>query len=419
MCRGVDPRELAAEALLAAQVAAAGAQGGKQQQQQQQQRAAPSIESFFDFDELVTAPCAFGGATSAAGGASAQEEGISEEKRRMQVEAGFHTDLLDDGIALPSFFDDDALMDDTFFQDLTASFNDEAAQSDSHTDTTASPFSEDSSEQETSQGELPYFHIQLPESVVFRQELPVVAVKAEVQSPPAAHVPAQLQRKAKASASAAALSVADDGKLSKWRRRDIQKHLAGERNRRAKRMGKIHILQAMIEGLPKKPTVNQILQAAIAEIQRVKAEGAQAPAQAAPRVDLKEVLRSSPTMATLVLDANNNVLEASGAMLETLRWPGGEQSIVGQYLASVMHPDDAVALMNEAKWFRSTATCETSVQAVRMAVTFSRFAPMPGFEDSFSSTSSGGFCGAFPQGYTQPACINVSITKNKMFLSME
>jgi hypothetical protein len=32
-------------------------------------------------------------------------------------------------------------------------------------------------------------------------------------------------------------------KLSKWKRRDIKKHLAGERNRRAKRMGKIHTLR--------------------------------------------------------------------------------------------------------------------------------------------------------------------------------
>jgi hypothetical protein len=62
----------------------------------------------------------------------------------------------------------------------------------------------------------------------------------------------------------------DSNKSCKWKRRNVEKHLAGERSRRAKRMDRVNTLRAMLTGLPtEKPTVNQILSAAIEQVKQV------------------------------------------------------------------------------------------------------------------------------------------------------
>ncbi len=179
-----------------------------------------------------------------------------------------------------------------------------------------------------------------------------------------------------------------------------------------------------MSGLTHKPTVNQILSGAIEEIGRLlKDESFQVhpdvkpAARAAPRIDLRDAMRSSPLFASMVLDENNCILEASSAMLKALEWPGTEESIKGQYLMSVMHPDDAVTLMSEATSFRSSAVCDNSVQALKAVVSFCNFKPLQEFEPSFVHSSGSG-CFAFPQGYAPVVVIDVAICKTSMFLSI-
>jgi hypothetical protein len=74
----------------------------------------------------------------------------------------------------------------------------------------------------------------------------------------------------------------DNNKSCKWKRRNVEKHLAGERSRRAKRMDRVNTLRAMLTGLPtEKPTVNQILSAAIDQVKQVKIESLEPTARAA------------------------------------------------------------------------------------------------------------------------------------------
>jgi len=210
---------------------------------------------------------------------------------------------------------------------------------------------------------------------------------------------------------------ADVDKLCKWKRRDIAKHLAGERSRRAKRMGKVHTLQALIaEGLPRKPTVNQVLAAAIAQIKQVKAQGKPlAPAiqgQGAAEsgdVSFRDMFKASSFARTMVLDESHCVVEASQGMLQALQWPGPESTIKGQYIASVMHPEDACALVGEAQGFRASGLGESSVQAIRTVVSFMGFTPMTGMCDA-------GGCLAFPSGYMPQAAVDVTISNKMMFV---
>ena len=123
-------------------------------------------------------------------------------------------------------------------------------------------------------------------------------------------------------------------------------------------------------------------------------------------------MKSSPLFASMVVDENNCILEASGAMLSALDWPGTEDSIKGQYLMSVMHPDDAVTLMTEASTFRSAGVSDTSVQAMKAVVSFCNFKPLAGYDTSFVQ----GGCFAFPQGYSPCVVVDVSICRTSMFL---
>mmetsp|Transcript_25043 Transcript_25043/g.48714 ORF Transcript_25043/g.48714 Transcript_25043/m.48714 type:complete len:445 (+) Transcript_25043:277-1611(+) len=239
--------------------------------------------------------------------------------------------------------------------------------------------------------------------------------EARAPGQPKAKAPAQAAAK-QAIVKAEASAAAEGDKVCKWKRRDIAKHLAGERSRRAKRMGKVHHLQALVEGLPHKPTVNQILAAAIAQIKQAKSEPA-APVLAAPApaaasaggVDFREGFRASSYARTMVLDENHCVVEASSAMLAALQWPGQEDTIKGQYIASVMHPEDACALVGEAQGFRASGMGDSSVQAVRTVVSFMGFVPMPGLGDC-------GGCLAFPRGYMPQAVVDVTINSRTMFI---
>jgi hypothetical protein len=250
----------------------------------------------------------------------------------------------------------------------------------------------------------------------FSQEL-VFPAPHPVSEVPRGAALAPVAKKAPAHKAAAVKAEGPEGeKLCKWKRRDIAKHLAGERSRRAKRMGKVHTLQGLVDGLPHKPTVNQILAAAIEQIKLVKAEGrdtavttGESRAADAGAVSFREGFRCSSFAKTMVLDENHCVVEASAAMLQALQWPGLESTIKGQYIASVMHPEDACALVNEAQGFRSSGLGESSVKAVRTVVSFMGFVPMPGMNDS-------GGCFAFPRGYMPQAVIDVTITNRMMFV---
>jgi hypothetical protein len=78
------------------------------------------------------------------------------------------------------------------------------------------------------------------------------------------------------SASLSSLSQAADEndckceeKSEKWRKRDKNKHLAGERSRRQKRMTRLYELRDLLIPFEEKATVNNILQQAAKQIREV------------------------------------------------------------------------------------------------------------------------------------------------------
>lgn len=248
--------------------------------------------------------------------------------------------------------------------------------------------------------------------------IPSTEVKLEALEPSAAA--AKPTPKRAPAVHKAAVSDMEGDCLSKWKRRDVAKHLAGERSRRAKRMGKVHALRAILEGLSGKPTVNQILSAAIEQIRAIKdgastastpvpsfAEAATSSSDAASFH--RDCLRSSPTSMHLVLDENHCIVEASQGMLAALRWPSGEESIIGQYIASVMHPEDASALVSEAVNFRSSSA-GGEASFVRPSVSFMGFEAMAGYAGT-------GVC-AFPKEYMVPVMVEASISNGNMFLNV-
>jgi hypothetical protein len=59
-------------------------------------------------------------------------------------------------------------------------------------------------------------------------------------------------------------------KSEKWRKRDKNKHLAGERSRRQKRMTRLYELRDLLIPFEEKATVNNILQQAAKQIREVR-----------------------------------------------------------------------------------------------------------------------------------------------------
>jgi hypothetical protein len=58
--------------------------------------------------------------------------------------------------------------------------------------------------------------------------------------------------------------------IQKWKKRDTQKHLAGERKRRANRMGKLSALSSLLPNtLGSRPTVNHILSCAVDRVKQM------------------------------------------------------------------------------------------------------------------------------------------------------
>jgi hypothetical protein len=58
--------------------------------------------------------------------------------------------------------------------------------------------------------------------------------------------------------------------IQKWKKRDTQKHLAGERKRRANRMGKLSALSSLLPNtMGSRPTVNHILSCAVERIKQI------------------------------------------------------------------------------------------------------------------------------------------------------
>jgi len=212
----------------------------------------------------------------------------------------------------------------------------------------------------------------------------------------------------------------DNNKSCKWKRRNVEKHLAGERSRRAKRMDRVNTLRAMLTGLPtEKPTVNQILSAAIDQVKQMMREQEESSStlstpqqhyveEGNASITMRDLLHSSNlSAATMLLDDNHCVVDASPAMLSLLQWPGEEESIKGQYIASVMHPEDASSLVSYADTLRSAKILNPS-RAVKTAVSFMGFMPM----------AAGSGCCAFPKGLMAPRVMEAMIQNKSILITV-
>mmetsp|Transcript_28597 Transcript_28597/g.58439 ORF Transcript_28597/g.58439 Transcript_28597/m.58439 type:complete len:331 (+) Transcript_28597:143-1135(+) len=193
----------------------------------------------------------------------------------------------------------------------------------------------------------------------------------------------------------------------KWRRRDITKHLAGERNRRAKRMGKVQQLRSMLPELAhSKPTVNQILMKTIELIQEAKVEKERVSSVSTPSEDtfFRDTLRSSSHLATLAVDANMCVIDASIGMRTMLRWSAQEDGLRGQHLSAIMHPEDASMLSQMVDTHRSMHK-GFGMQASAVFNTFSSV-------DSSCNL-------VFPSGYLPRCPLTISVYGNTTVILVE
>jgi len=182
--------------------------------------------------------------------------------------------------------------------------------------------------------------------------------------------------------------------IGKWRRRDIAKHLAGERNRRAKRMGKVQTLRNMLPGMStSKPTVNQILQKAIEVLENEQSQSR--PRKQEQESFYRDLMRSSSMVASLVLDSNMCVVDASQGLRNMLHWPGDETSMRGEHLSAIIHPEDAFAINRLVEHHRMVP----QPTAMRTSAVFS----------SFCSVSNQANALAFPTGYLPRSPLAISV----------
>eukprot|EP00293_Proteomonas_sulcata_P004785 CAMPEP_0184319146 /NCGR_PEP_ID=MMETSP1049-20130417/106736_1 /TAXON_ID=77928 /ORGANISM="Proteomonas sulcata, Strain CCMP704" /LENGTH=383 /DNA_ID=CAMNT_0026639165 /DNA_START=93 /DNA_END=1244 /DNA_ORIENTATION=+ len=210
--------------------------------------------------------------------------------------------------------------------------------------------------------------------------------------------------------------------ISKWRKRDVAKHLAGERSRRAKRMGKVHTLKEMLPALGNKPTVNQILTAAIDAIKAKMAEReAAAPHRKkamGPRESasvISEIMRSSPSVGSLALDKNMCVVEASESLCEMIHWRGGEGAMRGQHLSAIMRPDDCMAISHISETIRNYNNLPREAGSARVRAMFNSFAPLDGFDASAYGFGSGF---SFASGCLPPCEVLVSVSNGSTVLTI-
>eukprot|EP00287_Rhodomonas_sp_CCMP768_P011149 CAMPEP_0196718496 /NCGR_PEP_ID=MMETSP1091-20130531/1676_1 /TAXON_ID=302021 /ORGANISM="Rhodomonas sp., Strain CCMP768" /LENGTH=323 /DNA_ID=CAMNT_0042059163 /DNA_START=49 /DNA_END=1020 /DNA_ORIENTATION=- len=182
--------------------------------------------------------------------------------------------------------------------------------------------------------------------------------------------------------------------IGKWRRRDIAKHLAGERNRRAKRMGKVQVLRSILPGLnTAKPTVNQILQKAI---EVLKQEKSRQKRSSEPKESFyRDVLRSSSSVASVALDSNMCVIDASQGLRDLLHWPGDEDSMLGEHISAIIHPEDAFAISSLIERNRYAP----HAVGLRSSAVFSSFCSVGGGRASL----------AFPTGYLPRCPVSISV----------
>jgi hypothetical protein len=91
----------------------------------------------------------------------------------------------------------------------------------------------------------------------------------------------------------------------------------------------------------------------------------------------------------------------------TPQWPGEEESIKGQYIASVMHPEDASSLVSYADTLRRAKILNPS-RAVKTAVSFMGFMPM----------AAGSGCCAFPKGLMAPRVMEAMIQNKNILITV-
>jgi len=142
-------------------------------------------------------------------------------------------------------------------------------------------------------------------------------------------------------------------RVEKWKRRDNEKHLAGERKRRANRMGKLGELKELLPNTKAKLSSIKILSAAISHFKKILAED---PVPKLSPVKVEEEVKQRPAATCLTsftfvqgmrdsqflslieMDSNQVVLHCSPAMKSFLGIEG--QSGNGFHISTIVHPSD-------------------------------------------------------------------------------
>jgi hypothetical protein len=160
--------------------------------------------------------------------------------------------------------------------------------------------------------------------------------------------------------------LTENGSLPKIRRRNIEKHLAAERDRRKATKNKALELDDLLPPSKAGPrTLNQSLAAAIAHIRWILQTGGAETGRGGedgrdpnPRnVSLPQVMASSPTVGCAVLDRDWKFIQVNSTLEHLLiDNPLMAQSIRGMGLLSFIHPPDVSALAD----LLSRLSCSTS-----------------------------------------------------------
>mmetsp|Transcript_23079 Transcript_23079/g.46715 ORF Transcript_23079/g.46715 Transcript_23079/m.46715 type:complete len:463 (-) Transcript_23079:173-1561(-) len=138
-------------------------------------------------------------------------------------------------------------------------------------------------------------------------------------------------------------------RVEKWKRRDNEKHLAGERKRRANRMGKLGELKELLPITKGKVSSIKVLHAAINHFKKILSQPVPAEKVVAPRLHPKQApmldnstflegMRGSQFLSLMEVDPNEMVTHCSPAMKDFLGIP--EHDCDSFHISKIIHPQD-------------------------------------------------------------------------------
>eukprot|EP00288_Rhodomonas_lens_P006254 CAMPEP_0177734858 /NCGR_PEP_ID=MMETSP0484_2-20121128/24463_1 /TAXON_ID=354590 /ORGANISM="Rhodomonas lens, Strain RHODO" /LENGTH=535 /DNA_ID=CAMNT_0019248375 /DNA_START=89 /DNA_END=1694 /DNA_ORIENTATION=+ len=178
------------------------------------------------------------------------------------------------------------------------------------------------------------------------------------------------------------------GRIPRWKRRNNVKHVAGERARRARTSNKVKVIRGLLPQLSANASFNDMVQMIIdvareaanearkdqpeyVEKEPAKKDGVATDGSGVllmPVVqcsDHRSMIRGSGSVASLVLDVEDRIVEASAALVKNVQGDLHEskERLVGEKLSTVVQPDHAASIAEEIASLRQALLLDSEARA--------------------------------------------------------